>query len=122
MIIVTAEMWPQGNQAAAYEILTASVTNNGAAADIKPVGPDHFQYLATVLSRPDHNYGTPGFQADIDVPNFEGKQGFIRLLMSILAAAISDDKDEGILIPPSILMNRGLVHSQEEYNQLRKGR
>lgn len=119
MIIVRAEMWPQGNQSNSYEIFTATVNNNGGAGK-----SEHYAFLASVLSRPDHNYGTPGFSADIEVPNYNAVGGFIPLFMSVLAATQypNGEDSEGLVLPPSRPIRYVKVQTQDEFGQLLKGR
>lgn len=95
MIILNAHMWPHGNQAQAYELLHATITNQSSPGDLKD------SYFAHVLSRPAEGLGVLGFEADVEVRDHERSHGFGTLLMSILAAAVSNDPEKGVFIPPS---------------------
>lgn len=116
MIIVSANVWPGGSQAEAYELLHASISNQGPSS----TGGESF--IAHVLSRPNKYTGVEGFEADVEVSGHRHSAGFAPLLMSILAAAWSTDPDKGIMIPPSRALARLTLTDVHEFTQLLKGR
>jgi hypothetical protein len=111
MIIVTAQMWPDGQEASAYEVMTMSITNQG--------GTERSDYNAHVLARPNYNIGCEGYEADVYVRQHERHTGLAPLLISVLAAA--EDK-ESLAVPAGQAMRRVIINDMEEFAQRLKGR
>lgn len=114
MIVVTATLWPRGNQSQSVEILNATISNTSSPGDAAE------SYSAHVLARPNLDKGCIGFEADVEVREHLYQNGFTPLLISVLAAAMKDDHD--IFIPPSRALNRATLREIIEFDQRLKGR
>lgn len=116
MIIIQGTIYPQGNPASAYEVLHATISNNGE----NPRGGDN--YFAHVLARPSQELGIEGFEADVQVIGHNRSHGVSRLLMAILGAASQEDQFTGSFLPPATAVQRLTLQEVRDFDQLLKGR
>lgn len=112
MIVFTAQMWPDGNQSGAYEVLTGTITNQSTSGE-------RADYAAHLLARPNLNLGIVGYEADVQVRDHQRHAGLAPLLISVLAAAEDKDKLE---VPAGQAMKRVIIQDMAEFEQRLKGR
>lgn len=116
MIVFSATMWPDGNQAGSYEVLSGTVTNQTAMGNVPQ------SYFAHVLARPKQYEGILGYEADIEVTGHNYRDGFAPLLAAILNAAHVNDQTQGMLLPPARQLARLEVVDAFQFEEiLRKG-
>lgn len=116
MILVTAHMWPGGNAGAAYELMNATITNNGGGSSTAAGD----SYFAHVLARPAPHIGCEGYEADVEVRDHKRERGLAPLLISVLAAA--HDSGDAMSAPPSRTLARLVLKDIDAFNEQLKGR
>lgn len=117
MIIVNAQMWPKGSQAESYELLNATITNQGQGTH-----QNQNNYFSHVLTRPNHFIGCVGYEADVEVHDHKRSDGFVPLLMSVLHAAHQDNSEQSFFIPQSRVVARLSLTDMYAFEQRLKGR
>lgn len=113
MIVLTAQMWPQGNEGRAYELLNMTISNQGTSE----TGDSYFSH---VLMRPAPHIGIFGYEADVEVKDHKRENGLAPLLIAVLAAAATDKND--LHVPPSRTMERLVLQDVEQFALKLKGR
>jgi hypothetical protein len=110
-------MWPKGSQLESYELLNATITNQGQGTQ-----QNQSNYFAHVLARPNSFIGCVGYEADVEVHDHKGSDGFVPLLMSVLAASHQDNSEQGFFMPQSRVVARLSLADAHEFEQRLKGR
>lgn len=116
MLIVTGTVWPEGNQAASYEVLHATISNNSAPEDATQ------NYTAHVLARPAPFDGIEGYEADVEVREHSRQAGVVPLIVSTLLAAYAGDPGAGIALPPSRALARVVLQDLAAFEATIRGR
>lgn len=115
MIVLSATVWPLGNQAQSYEVLNVTLTNES------PPHSETENYYAHVLARPAQFRGLEGYEADVEVRGHQFRDGFPTLLMSVLNAAHSKD-GKGLILPPARQLARLDLVDAHQFEELLRGR
>lgn len=117
MIVVNAQMWPKGSQLESFELLNATITNQGQGTQ-----QNQSNYFSHVMARPNSFIGCAGYEADVEVHDHKISNGFVPLLMSVLAAAHQDNSEQSFFMPPSRVLMRLALADAHEFEQRLKGR
>lgn len=120
MIILTATMWPGGNQERSYELLHATIENRTRLEDDLKANAD--RYMAHVCSRPNRWLGVSGYEADVEVRNHKRSDGPAVLLMSVLNAANSVDVNKGTFMPEARQLARVTIKDAADFERRLRAR